>query len=233
MKAFKKISALILAAMISCAVSVTAFAVPEETAVSDENSLTAVAETTDIEENSSESSTESSATANGYSFDKNTIGNADLIASQEVLADDGYYQFIAVKTRSGDVFYVIIDRMKAENNVYFLNEVDTLDLLSLTGSDDNSDPAAVNTGKSTKSPELTSDGEVAVNDDETETSSADTKKSKSSFNMNFMLIGGIVAVGIIVFIIFMLKKGGLKKKKAEIPLDDDFDDDEEINEDKE
>ncbi len=40
-------------------------------------------------------------------------------------------QFITVRTRTGDVFYLIIDRSREEQNVYFLNMVDNADLLAL------------------------------------------------------------------------------------------------------
>ena len=51
--------------------------------------------------------------------------------------ENGTYQLIAVTTRDDDMFYVIIDKTKKENNVYFLNEVDTADLDKLANDDSN------------------------------------------------------------------------------------------------
>lgn len=163
---------------------------------------------------------------NNYLFSENTTGNADLVASQEVITDNGLFQFIAVTTRNGDVFYVIIDKMKTENNVYFLNEVDTYDLQTLLSDDENTTTIVQpNTDISNDN----ADKDTTSNDDDID------NQSSNNNNFNLMLLGGIVVLGVIAFLIFKIKKTGLGKKKSEhISIDDDFDEeDEEINEDEE
>lgn len=173
---------------------------------------------------SSEASLSTESSDLNYLFSDNTSGNANLIASQEVIADNGKFQFIAVTTRDKDVFYIIIDKMKAEDNVYFLNEVDTYDLQKLMSKNsDNSENSDVEYNTSSNKPESSEEsGE--------ESQSSETSDSGMT---NILLIGGVIVLGIIGFIIFKIKKGGFGNKKETVVPFDDFEEDEEINEDEE
>ena len=235
MKIIKKISAAIFAALVGAAVSVTAFAAPEESSLASEESIDTSAQTSAVQEISKEVSDEDNAETGdnsekvNYDFSDKTIGNAVLTANENIITDDGNYQFIAATTRDGNVFYIIIDKLKTTDNVYFLNQVDTFDLQALLSSD-NEDGEPVKVGadtvkKSEKDEETSEDGEEEK---------ADSGEDSNSMNNSLLILGGIAVLAVGGFVFFKVKKGGLgKKKQLDMPLDDDFDDDDEINEDKE
>ena len=69
-------------------------------------------------------------------------GNLTIVDDLEgVQAEDK--QFITVKTKAGNTFYLIIDRAGKENNVYFLNLVDEADLRALMDEDGTLEPLPV------------------------------------------------------------------------------------------
>lgn len=57
-------------------------------------------------------------------------GNLTLVDDMNSQSD-GDKQFITVESKSGNYFYLVIDRTEDEENVYFLNLVDEADLLAL------------------------------------------------------------------------------------------------------
>ena len=233
MNKIKKILVSFMALAIVSAMPLSASAAETSTATSSQSQTSSQTETTSQSEpdkpesqpstSSEENSSPESSDLN-YLFSDNTSGNADLIASQEVIADDGKFQFLAVTTRDKDVFYIIIDKMKAEDNVYFLNEVDTYDLQKLMSKNsDNSE---------------NSDIEYNTSSDKSESSEESGEESQSSETSdsgmtNILLIGGVIVLGIIGFIIFKIKKGGFGNKKETVVPFDDFEEDEEINDDEE
>lgn len=232
MNKIKKILVSFMALAIISAVPLSASAAETSTETSSQSETSSQTETTSQAEpdkpEAQTSSEESSSPENSdlnYLFSDNTSGNADLIASQEVIADDGKFQFLAVTTRDKDVFYIIIDKMKAEDNVYFLNEVDTYDLqklMSKNSNDSENNDVEYNTS-SDKSESSEEPGEESQSSDETSDNGL----------TNILLVGGVIILGVIGFVIFKIKKGGFGKKKEVIVPFDDFEEDEEINEDEE
>ncbi|RGM21793.1 DUF4366 domain-containing protein [Eubacterium sp. OM08-24] len=204
-KISRAISAVVLCVAM-LAVSICGANAAEATADDNNDNNTAVEETT-AESNENESN------STDYNWSSNTTGNANLTADQEILMENGMYQFIAVKTRDDDTFYVIIDKTKNEDNVYFLNEVDTADIEKFLSDDTNANA----TVQETTQPATEQVERTATSDD-------------SQFTI--YLIVGVIVLGGIAFAIFKLKKGKSTKKNADTS-DDDFDDFdyEEINED--
>ena len=58
-------------------------------------------------------------------------GNLEIV--DDIVHEDK--QFITVKSRSGAEFYIVIDRSRDSDNVYFLNQVDDVDLFALLEDD--------------------------------------------------------------------------------------------------
>ena len=232
MKICKKTIAvlMILSVCLTFSISVNAAENDETTAPETTSAASAGTEVT-AEKKISDSNSDTDSEKRNYYFSENTDGNAELVANEKVITDNGLFQFIAVTTRSGDVFYVIIDNSKEENNVYFLNDVDTFDLQALLSKDDGSDTVKV--GESAEI-EATTESGAAENADSENKKESDSKQG-GNYTSIFILLG-IVVLGGIGFVIFKIKKGGFGKKKAQTDLldddfDDEFDDEAEINED--
>ena len=58
-------------------------------------------------------------------------GNLEIV--DDIVQEDK--QFITVKSRSGAEFHIVIDRSRDSDNVYFLNQVDDVDLFALLEED--------------------------------------------------------------------------------------------------
>lgn len=58
--------------------------------------------------------------------------DGNLTLKDDILTEESEgLQYITVSTRNGNTFYMVIDRTKDTNNVYFLNQVDETDLMSI------------------------------------------------------------------------------------------------------
>lgn len=176
-----------------------------------------------------------------------TDGNATLIKSEKIIYNTEEMQFIAVTTKDGHVFYVLINytAQNGEDNVYFLNKVDDYDLYALlyAGEEDEDGKAKYTPEQAAKAAEkangrVKNDDSSADDSDETETAEGETNEGdtetpvkKAPVNNSMMLIVGVLALagfGVAGFF-FMKKKKNSGKDAVENAIDDiDADDDDDF-----
>lgn len=180
-----------------------------------------------------------------------TDGNATLIKSEKIVYNSEEMQFIAVTTKDGHVFYVLINYSaeSGEDNVYFLNRVDDYDLYALlyAGEEDKDGNPKYTPEEAMQAAEK-ANGRVNSGDESSDT--ADTSETtaegegaedgenapvkKASANMSSFYLVGIIALigfGAGGFFLFKKKKGDNGVRKPEFDPDDyksDDDDDLEI-----
>lgn len=173
-----------------------------------------------------------------------TEGNATLIKEEQVIYESEEMQFIAVTTKSGDVFYILINYSAAsdENNVYFLNKVDTLDLYALLYMTDDEEENGIDLDRVKRAEDAAlqgnsmneAEGETAEETAEGEdTDTSETAPAQASGMNTTMLLGiGLVALIAVGFVGFKMLK---KKPAAKTEVGSDFDDmdEDELNEDDE
>ena len=162
-----------------------------------------------------------------------TDGNATLIKSEQIIYNTEEMQFIAVTTKDGHVFYVLINYTagNGEDNVYFLNKVDDYDLYALlyAGDEDDDEKDRVQSGDSND----VDYAEDTAEDGEESSESAAQAKSVPMNKNSMILVFGVVAligVGVAGFFLMKKKKGG---NKTAVQFEPEYDDDTEITEESE
>jgi len=167
-----------------------------------------------------------------------TDGNATLIKSEKIVYNSEEMQFIAVTTKDGHVFYVLIN-YSAENDedqVFFLNKVDDYDLYALlyagAESDDESEnitpeqafEAAQAANGRVQVESSTDMTEIEDNSDETAEGGQVTSQP-SNMNNIYLLSAVVVLIGAgAAGFLFMKKKNGNKTTIKETAEDEDEED---------
>lgn len=178
-----------------------------------------------------------------------TDGNATLIKSERIIYNTEEMQFIAVTTKDGHVFYVLINYTadNGEDNVYFLNKVDDYDLYALlyAGTEDDDDAKKITPEQAAQEAEKangrvqsggsdnTDDAEdPAENGEKSSESAAHTKNVPMNKNSMILVFGVIVLIGVGAAGFFLMKKKKGGNKTAD-QFEPEYDDDTEITEESE
>ena len=162
-------------------------------------------------QSSTMSSTSSSTTSSGTVLKPLTPDGTGTVIDN-VTNEDGK-EFFTVTTPSKHVFYLIIDRQKDAENVYFLDAVTDKDLLALAKSDGEEEPE-------------TSPAQTASTP--TTSSASQPEKQNSSAGIAAIAVLSAVLIGAAVWF-FKFRKPGKKDKNRPDPDDYDYaeEDDEE------
>lgn len=185
--------------------------------------------TSETTENLTETTTTEKTTVDYFDDDYyDTAGNATLIKEESIIYDSEEMQFIAVTTKDGHVFYVLINYSaeSGEDAVYFLNKVDDYDLYALlyAGDEENN----ITPEQALQAAE-NANGRVQNNSENEETSvPVSEQKNSANMNMIYLAVGAIVIIAVGFIAMKFMKKP--KKKVTSEDENYDFYDDEDDEE---
>ena len=150
-------------------------------------------------------------------------GNLTLVDDLDT-QESASLQYMTVQTKNGTTFYIIIDRTKDQENVYFLNPVDAADLMALMD-DDTKAKYQTNTEAQAKSNNPNASATEKPEDAGKEDKAKDEEGGANPLGtlLIFVVLGGGGAAAY-----YFLK---IKPQKAKMKNDDDleFQDDEEYD----
>lgn len=166
-------------------------------------------------QSSTASSVAASATSSGTSLKPLTPDGTGTVIDN-VTNKDGK-EFFTITTPSKHVFYLIIDRQKNAENVYFLDAVTDKDLLALAKSD-NEDVLGSSSSKTVSTPETSSAPTAST---PTVSSASRPEKQNNSAGIAAVAVLAAVFVGTAVWF-FKFRKPDKKDKSKPDPDDYDY-----------
>lgn len=192
--------------------STTAFAYVDESAVAETETITETQAETEAETETDTESTEERGDA------LTPDGNLTLVDDVGETSGTGK-QFVTLVTKSGNYFYLIIDRDDEGNNtVHFLNQVDEADLFSLM-----EDEEAQKLQAELAEKEQQTEVEPEVTTPEVEKEPVEEKKEKNMLPAIATLV--LLTGGAGVFAFMKLKEKKKAEEAAKPDPDADYDDD--------
>ena len=127
-------------------------------------------------------------------------------------------EFFTITTADGNVFYLIIDRQRGQDNVYFLNAVTEQDLISLAM--ENGRTVTGTGGTTTSMPPVSPPTDIVGEEKPAESPANNSDQpSDSNTTLYIIVLAAVVVVGGVAYY-FKIVKG-----KRNAPDDDDFYDD--------
>ncbi|GHU45718.1 hypothetical protein FACS1894120_1080 [Clostridia bacterium] len=139
-------------------------------------------------------------------------GNATVINN----VTDGTKEFFTIKTADDAVFYLVVDRQRNSENVYFLNAVTVDDLVPLAKNGDNI--------KSTQSNKSTDDNDTSANEKTSEKPAPENKES----NLPLIIIA-VIAVGGVAYYVKIIRPKKAGFDMSDMEFDEEVDEDSELN----
>lgn len=235
----KKFFSAMISAVLLATASIGITASAEETASENQETTTVTGIVESAEKSTETNSVEK--TASDYFADDyyDTGGNATLIKEENIIYNSEKMQFIAVTTKDGHVFYVLINYSaeSGEDAVYFLNKVDDYDLYALLYAGDeekkitpeqafqaaeNANGRVQNNSENTteNSSEITENDEVSV--------PVQVQKNPANMNMIYLVIVAVVlaVVGIAAMKFMKKPKKNITSEDENYDFYDDSDDEE-------